>query len=156
MASDDAPATIDFYAVGDDYGEFSNFAPYPIRVSGKSWPTSEHYFQAQKFTDPAAREAIRRAKTPMIAARLGRDRSQRLRPDWDRARIDVMRTALRAKFTQHHELGSLLRSTGDAQLVEHTENDAFWGDGGDGSGHNMLGRLLMELRAELVAQAAKE
>lgn len=40
--------------------------------------------------------------------------------------------------------------------MEHTENDAFWGDGGDGSGHNMLGRLLMELRAELVAQAAKE
>ncbi len=44
----------------------------------------------------------------------------------------------------------------DARLVEHTNNDVFWGDGGDGSGHNMLGRLLMELRAELVAQFAKE
>ncbi|RKH50449.1 NADAR domain-containing protein [Corallococcus aberystwythensis] len=39
-----------------------------------------------------------------------------------------------------------LQATGDAKLVEHTENDDDWGDGGDGSGSNMLGRLLMELR----------
>ncbi len=39
----------------------------------------------------------------------------------------------------------------DARLVEHTDNDVFWGDGGDGSGHNMLGRLLMEQRPGAMA-----
>jgi len=60
-----------------------------------------------------------------------------------------MRDALCAKFTQHDDLRRLLLSTGDAKLVEHTERDDFWGNGGDGSGANMLGRLLMELRDEL-------
>ena len=35
------------------------------------------------------------------------------------------------------------------QIVEHTKNDAYWGDGGDGSGRNMLGRILMEVRRRL-------
>lgn len=43
--------TINFYSTGDDYGDFSNFAAWPIKVDGKTWPTSEHYFQAQKFLD---------------------------------------------------------------------------------------------------------
>jgi ribA/ribD-fused uncharacterized protein len=138
-----------FYAVSDDYGAFSNFAPYPVTARGHRWPTSEHFFQAQKFEDPKVREAIRKVKSPMQAARIGRDRKHRLRRDWDSARVQVMREALHAKFTQHVDLRELLLSTGDATIVEHTERDDFWGDGGDGSGRNMLGQLLMELRHEL-------
>jgi ribA/ribD-fused uncharacterized protein len=138
-----------FYAVSDDYGVFSNFAPYPIAVRGHRWPTSEHFFQAQKFEDPKVREAIRAVKSPMVAARMGRNRKHRLRRDWDSARVHVMREALHAKFTQHADLREVLLSTGDATIVEHTERDDFWGDGGDGSGRNMLGRLLMELRDQL-------
>ena len=141
-----------FYATTDDFGAFSNFASYPITVRGKRWPTSEHFFQAQKFEDAKVREAIRAVKSPMIAAQMGRDRKHRLRRDWDTARIDVMREALRAKFTQHGDVHALLLSTGNAEIVECTDNDDFWGDGGDGSGANMLGRLLMELRAELSAK----
>ena len=46
-------------------------------------------------------------------------------------------------------IAALLLSTGDAKLVEHTENDSYWGDGGDGSGRNMLGQILMQIRTEL-------
>ena len=141
--------TINFYHFNEPFGEFSNFARFPIRLRGKAWPTSEHFFQAQKFEDAKVRAAIRRVKSPMIAARMGRDRKHRLRRDWDSARVAVMREGLRAKFTQHDDLRRLLLSTGDAAIVEHTERDDFWGDGGDGSGANMLGRLLMELRGEL-------
>lgn len=140
---------VEFYSTADAYGDFSNFARFPISIGGATWPTTEHYFQAQKFKDSAVQSKIRRANTPMIAARLGRDRSLPLRRDWDSVKVEVMRTALRAKFTQHPELRTLLLSTGTAKLVEHTSNDAYWGDGGDGSGKNMLGRLLMKLRAEL-------
>ena len=59
-----------------------------------------------------------------------------------------MLTALRAKFEQHAALRELLLGTGDAQLVEHTTNDHYWADGGDGSGRNMLGELLMRVRSE--------
>ena len=49
----------------------------------------------------------------------------------------------------------MLMGTGDAKLVEHTENDDYWGDGGDGSGKNMLGQILMRIRAELEDEAQK-
>ena len=37
---------IRFYAVGDEYGCFSNFSSHPVKLQGKIWPMSEHYFQA--------------------------------------------------------------------------------------------------------------
>lgn len=137
---------INFYSVGDEYGEFSNFAPYPIKLKRKRWPTSEHYFQAQKFAGTEHEGLIRKAKTPMIAARMGRDRKRPLRRDWESVKDSIMRDAVLAKFTQHEELRELLLATGDSKLVEHTTNDSYWGDGGDGSGRNMLGIILMETR----------
>jgi ribA/ribD-fused uncharacterized protein len=144
--------TINFYSTGDDFGCFSNFAAYPIRLAGDTWPTTEHYFQAQKFPDdPEHQAAIRKTASPMIAARMGRDRKKKLRRDWESVKVSVMADALRAKFTQHPELRDILLGTGDAKLVEHTTNDDYWGDGGDGSGRNMLGTLLMRVREELSA-----
>jgi N-glycosidase YbiA len=143
------PPSIQFYGVGDEYGELSNFALYPITLKGKRWPTSEHYFQAQKFVATRDQEEIRSANTPMLAARWGRDRKRKLRRDWESVKVGVMREAVEAKFLQHDELRALLLATGDATLVEHTENDEFWGDGGDGSGRNELGRILMAVRERL-------
>jgi ribA/ribD-fused uncharacterized protein len=145
---------IQFYRVSDEYGELSNFAPFPIALLGKVWPTSEHFFQAQKFAGTEHAEDIRQTPSPTIAARMGRDRKKPLRPDWEVVKDDIMLEAVRAKFTQHAELLTLLLATGDAHLVEHTTNDSYWGDGGDGSGKNMLGRILMELREELRQDAA--
>ena len=64
--------------------------------------------------------------------------------------MDIMRVALYAKYTQHQRLRDLLLGTGDREIVEHTSNDSFWGDGGDGRGQNVLGKLLMELRDQLL------
>jgi N-glycosidase YbiA len=145
---------VKFYSVSDEFGEFSNFAEYPISIDGQLWPTSEHYFQAQKFQDATYRQKIRKANSPMLAAQLGRDRRQKLRRDWESVKVGVMRTAVLAKFSQHEDLCALLLSTGDAKLVEHTENDDYWGDGGDGSGKNMLGRILMQVRESLCQASA--
>src|SRR6266478_9880524 len=140
---------IRFYRLNEPYGEFSNFSPHPIELKGQVWPTSEHYFQAQKFAGTEHEEAVRQAKSQMIAARMGRSRERPLRPDWESVKDDIMREVLRAKFTQHPDLRSLLLKTGDSELIEHTRNDSYWADGGDGSGKNRLGQLLMELRTEL-------
>jgi ribA/ribD-fused uncharacterized protein len=144
---------IKFYSVGAAYGEFSNFAIYPIKVKGKLWPSTEHYFQAQKFAGTSQETAIQNASTPAKAAEMGRNRKIRIRPNWDNVKDNVMLEAVRAKFTQHSELKAMLINTGDAMLIEHTENDAYWGDGGDGKGLNKLGKTLMKVREELMAKA---
>lgn len=143
---------IKFYSTKDAFGEFSNFAAFPFTIEGREWRTTEHYFQAQKFAGTEFEEQIRLIPSPMIAARAGRDRKKPFRKDWDAVRDDVMRTAVRAKFTQHPKLAELLLSTGDAEIIEHTKNDAYWADGGDGTGKNMLGIILMEIREELRKQ----
>lgn len=143
---------IKFYSTADAYGEFSNFAAYPIAIGKKKWPTTEHYFQAMKFVGKSEQEEIRKAKSPMLAARMGRDRKRKLRRDWESAKVNVMREAVLAKFSQHEELRDLLLETGDAKIVEHTANDDYWGDGGDGKGKNMLGRILMDVRESLSKQ----
>src|SRR6516225_1150328 len=105
---------IHFYRVSEQYGEFSNFAPFPITLEGKVWPTSEHYFQAQKYAGTEHETAIRQTRSPMIAARMGRDRKKPLRRDWEAVKNEIMREAVKAKFAQHPELAMLLLKTADA------------------------------------------
>ena len=66
------------------------------------------------------------------------------------------------KFKQHDELRELLLLTDDSNLIEHTSNDNYWADGGDGrdyiwtfrflvflrigSGQNHLGKILEKIR----------
>lgn len=57
-----------------------------------------------------------------------------------------MYEGLKHKFTQNEHCRNVLILTRDRQLIEHTPKDKYWGDGGDGSGKNRLGILLMKLR----------
>jgi hypothetical protein len=50
---------------------------------------------------------------------------------------------------QRPVLRQRLLDTGNRQLVEHTKHDSYWGDGGDGTGQNHLGKILMRVRQEL-------
>ncbi len=125
----------------------SNFFQSAIRVDNIYYPTTEHYFQSMKMLDPKDAKIVRQARTPSLAAKEGRSRP--MRPDWDEVRIAVMDLALETKFAQHPFLMDKLLATGDAELVEHTFNDSFWADGGNGSGQNQLGQALMRVRAKL-------
>ena len=82
----------------------------------------------------------------MILKKSGNTRQIKLRPDWEEVKENIMMIALRAKFDQYPELKQLLLSTAGSSLVEHTDNDNYWGDAGGGSGLNRLGDLLVELR----------
>lgn len=142
---------IDFYSSKDPYSEFSNFAPFPIVIDNVLWPTSEHYYQAHKYTDPVLMEKVRAAKTPMEAALLGRDPNIPKRPDWDVYKEVAMEVAVRAKFAQHKDMQALLKSTNHAKIFEHTKKDCYWGDCEDRTGKNKLGLLLMKVRDEYLA-----
>lgn len=140
---------IKFYSENAEYGELSNFYPSPIKIGKYTWATVEHYFQAQKFKGAEYEHQIRKAPSPMKAAELGRTRKVKMRKHWESVKVNIMREALMAKFTQHPDLKMILLQTEEAILIEHTSNDSYWGDRGDGSGKNMLGKLLMEIRDRL-------
>ena len=142
--------TVRFYSTREQpYGCFSNFSAHPFELDGQWWPTSEHYFQANKFLSPTDREAVRSASSPMQAARIGRSRSRPMRADWEQVKDDVMRRAVLTKFMAHPRIAEILLGTGDEDIVEASPTDSYWGAGPDDRGHNRLGQILMEVRAQL-------
>ena len=141
---------IRFYDRFDDYYEFTNFYLHPVWIDGHSWPTTEHYFQAQKFVGTPYYDYVRKLPFPRDAFKLSRDplASRWIRQDWHSVKEKVMLKALRVKFSDI-DLKRKLLCTDKKKLVEHTSNDSYWGDGGDGKGLNRLGELLMQVREEL-------
>jgi len=95
------------------------------------------------------KKEVREARSPAQSASLGRSRKKPLRKDWEQVKDDIMREIVWAKFTQHADIRKLILSTNDCPIVEHTANDSYWGDAGDGTGKNMLGKILMETRTKL-------
>jgi ribA/ribD-fused uncharacterized protein len=140
---------IHFFSKSETHREFSNFAPFGIELDDAWWPTVEHYYQAQKFTDPDLRAKIRKAEKPPIAKGLADKNKATIRPDWDQLKDEVMHRAVRCKFERHGELKALLLATGDEELIESAPTDTYWGVGRDGTGQNKLGQILMRIRDEL-------
>lgn len=75
-----------FYKTRGIYGCFSNFSRDPVTIFGRTWPTSEHAFQAMKFYPhaPALMQKVFEATMPGDAADMGRDRSKPISPNWDK------------------------------------------------------------------------
>jgi hypothetical protein len=141
-----------FFSTSEEpYRRFSNFSAYGFELDGCYWETSEHYYQAQKFVGTPLYKAVREAATPKEAAKLGRDTENR-RKDWEAVKDEVMRRAVMRKFETHAELRALLLETGDEELIENAPNDYYWGCGKEGTGKNMMGKLLCEVRAKLRGQ----
>lgn len=149
--------TIYFYKVNGPYGCFSNFSPHPIKLDGLSWQTVEHYYQAQKFVgtyDQGTIPLIRDAKTPMEAAILGRDRTRKLRIDWEKVKLQIMWQGVFTKFLTHTDIQNILLDTGEELLVEDSPTDYYWGCGQDQTGQNQLGKILMKVRQEIRQQGS--
>lgn len=157
-----APAVpeIRFYRANEKpYGAFSNLYRREIEFEGHVFSTAEHAYQAGKASKPAVRKWILSAPTPALAAMAAHGLyTWDVVPNWVDIKFDRMRAVLRAKFEQHPDLKALLLSTGNARLVEAgTVNNAvnrLWGEV-DGKGANMLGVMLMELRADLANSRGK-
>ena len=125
------------------------------RVEGKLYPTCEHAYQAAKCTDPQGREQIRNARSPLQAKQLANETYKASRdPNWGDNKVAVVERILRAKLAQHPEAQEALRESGSQDIVEDSPDDYFWGQGADGSGRNMLGKLWMKLRDEIAASEA--
>lgn len=141
------------------YGALSNLFARPMVFEGVRYKTAEHAYKAAQARRPEVRRWLMSAPTAELVAAAGeRLPNSETLAGWSRMRIPVMRSILKAKFSQHEDLRRLLSSTGESRLVEWAPEDnainRFWSEiKGSGAGENHLGRLLMALRAQLRREA---
>lgn len=175
--ADTTATTILFYYHEQDNYVLSNFYPHVpgkklrslnITYLGRSFPTSEHLYQALKFQWETVEELewlelIRAATTPGIAKHLGHQLATR-RWKWqqnasdlvakyrDKVRLagsvtddvfrpSIMRLAVRARYQCDTEFATALASTYPHKLMEDSNDD--WGHK-----KGWLGAVLQEVRDE--------
>ena len=131
-----------------------------ITSSLVEWPTPLFYlpipFPAAILSPLHPRSSqIADMESPEEAAQLGRQmqrtRPDLVRPDWSsETKTAIMLAALSAQFEAHAGPREMLLSTRGLELAEASPNDFFWGWGYDGSGGNQLGKLLVQVREEIL------
>ena len=138
------------------WGAFSNFQPLAVPIVAGPWSfgTSEAAYQACKFpAHPDVQQRIAQAPTARQAAAIGRTPGLGIDPCWNAQRVHVMRWVLRLKREANAaEIDADLAATGDRPIVEVSTRDPWWGANPVANryeGHNVLGRLWMELRQQL-------
>lgn len=135
----------------------SPYAEFPIKmeVDGKLYifPTVEHYYQAMKFyTSDERFNMILNLKNPDDARLITKTPEYKInrRADFDKNKFDIMEKGLRAKFMQNQKAADLLKKTGDAVLIKSCPVCYKCGFG-IGSGQNRMGKILMQIREELLS-----
>ncbi|MBR2751856.1 MAG: NADAR family protein [Lachnospiraceae bacterium] len=160
---------IGFYREGEAFGCFSNWYPAEFDYAGKHYATSEQFMMYQKVLmfgqfdlagqimatpDPENCKIIGRTFFPEFDGAL-----------WKKTRYEVVKRGVRQKFAQNPDILQVLLETGDSLLAECSPSDADWGikigendpaykDVSKWQGENLLGRMLMELRAEFRTELA--
>ncbi len=127
-----------------------------LNPTGYVYKTAEHAFQAAKATTLEDMMYVAEAHTPGEAKRRGR--SIKIRPDWEVIKDDVMYTILKSKFTDDQEMWERMIATVpeyDGFCEDNWWHDNYWGDCQcerckDIFGQNKLGKLLMQVREEIV------
>ncbi len=153
-----------FWKDDEENGCFSNWFMRKFIIDGFEYLFVEQYMMAQKsklFHDANRYTAILRSSKQWECKELGRQVTPFDSEAWNAVKYDVVKTANRAKFEQNSDLKARLIGTGNSILAEASPKDTIWGIGLDASaaarinpsewpGQNLLGRILMELRAEFM------
>lgn len=162
----DASSVAAFSRTKGPMGALSNFNPdFPIEIPTRDGvvrlDSTETWYQADKFRDrPDLQKSLVDAawahkNHPRGGKDFARMHNTDVSEDWVKGRsVKSMRYALRIKTAQHRE--AIISALADAKgrpIVEFSNKDEFWGakpyPDGTLRGHNILGRLWMELAAEL-------
>lgn len=151
-----------FWKTREQFGPLSNMAGgFPIRVNQLLVPSVEALYQACRYPHlPEVQKLIVGQRSPMTAKMVGKPYREDTRPDWEDVKVDIMRWCLRVKYVQHGRFADALHSTGLLPIVEKSRKDTFWGakeiEPDRFEGCNVLGRLLMQLRAEATHVTKRE
>jgi ribA/ribD-fused uncharacterized protein len=124
----------------------------PFELNGRIYSTTEHYYQACKAQTIEEHEKIRNAENPNMAKYYGK--MTHLPHNWEAIKYDVMKLALKSKFGLP-ELRSVLLGTGSRVIHEENPKDMDWSYH-KGRGKDLLGKALLEIREEIVAEMFSE
>ena len=127
------------------------FSAHTVHVWGVTFPTGEHAYHWKKYavTHPEIAKKILAAPSPHAVKEIADKNRDKLPPSWRENKVRVMEEVFRAKATQHEDVREALTRTGTRRIVENSPVDSFWGAGPDGKGENTIGKIWMEIRAEL-------
>ena len=154
---------IGFFHENEEYGCFSNWYPAEFDYV-QHFTSSEQFMMYHKVlmfrrydlankilqtSDPAECKKIAGQKFPEFNADI-----------WEKTCYTIVKRGVKAKFTQNEGIRRILLGTGNELLAECSPYDRKWGIGIDiddpdrlnaskWKGHNLLGRILMEVREEL-------
>ena len=130
-----------------EYMFLSNMYNCPVTYKGVTYKSSESAYQAQRMLNESDKK-----KFVNLSGFDAKKLVNKLpgRKDWHEVNTQIMREILYAKFEQNKDLADKLVATGSKELIEGNNwHDQYWGVF-CGEGKNMLGKLLMEVRSELV------
>ena len=160
---------IGFYHEYDGFGCFSNWYHAEFDYAGVHFKNSEQFMMYHKvlmFWQDDLAEKILASDDPGECKNLARQKFPEFVPEvWDKTCYQIVKRGVRAKFIQNPDILKTLLGTGNALLAECSPRDTKWGIGLDISdpaindiskwrGHNLLGRILMEVRDELNQEQA--
>lgn len=160
------PEILFFFSKEPENKEFSNFYETEFELDGVKYKSAEHAYQgikAKTFGDDEAFQKILKAKSAQSAKAAGKKVKDFKEETWKEKKDEVMKTILRAKFTQNLELRKKLLDSGDKRIANADSRDKYWGIGTSANttmakdpakwkGENKLGALLEELRTTIKAE----
>lgn len=152
-----------FWHEYDAYGVFSQWFDYSFVIEGIRYANAEQYMMAKKALlagDLKSYGLIMAETDPAKCKKLGKAVCNLNVKAWDACKEDVVYHANLAKFSQNEKALQYLLSTGDKILAEASPYDTIWGIGLEAThpdatcpekwkGQNLLGKVLMRVRAEL-------
>lgn len=143
------------YPLEKFYIYFSPHTAHAVELDGVVYPTLEHAYQCQRYTDENIIEEIRKASSPLKAWQISAKYKHLQTPKFGSGdhKLGVMKKLMRLKALQHKEVRQALIDSGDLKIVKHIvtypPGDGYWDDGEDGGGLNHTGKLWMEIREEI-------
>lgn len=158
---------IGFYHEDEEYGCFSNWFISPFTYAGIRYASSEQfmmYHKVQLFGKGGLAKQILSTSDPAMAKKLARQPFPEFDHDlWEKVCYNIVKRGVSAKFRQNRAIQDILINTGNEVIAECSPTDRKWGigigiddpkrlDAGKWKGRNLLGRILMEVREELVQE----
>ncbi len=140
------------------YIYFSPYTSHAIQVDGVMYPTVEHAYQSSRYIDQKIIDEIRNATSPVKAWQVSTKYKKFQIPEFkdEKYKVEVMKRMMRLKMEQHEEVKEALKNSGNflivKRIVTYPPGDGFWDIGEDGKGQNMIGKIWMELRQELLGK----
>ena len=130
----------------DEYRFLSNFYIHPIVYDGVEYKTTEHAYQALKFSDPEIRKEIMNCSTPGKTKRMARQYQAHVNPTFVDRKRKIMYDINKIKFSDP-ELAQKLAEIDEPIVEGNTWGDTFW-EVCDGEGENHLGKILERIKKE--------